>query len=428
MTPNDSLLVRLLYRVTRVSRRSLDEYAKFTRGVDVESVNNNPRDFRLYVFDLTARAKMVQTVNIEDSASLPFVGFHLVRLVSGDSTEFVAAVPIHQDDSHPPALPTRWPMQEEIDEPVTLQGFFMARRDFNPDSDDEKAIDNLIGLRDTDPPIFVANRLQWFPEANDSVIPVTDSELLLARHGVDIGRLETVRSNIAGSISLHETESFFQMLAATRTMSTDELPTGLIGFKESLTQPRANQGNAIAVFGHVRRATKINIEDSEIRRRHGIDHYFQLDLFVPLDNQRIVIKPAAVENESAMDNDSLIVQDNRFPVAVCVTGLPCSESEILRRQVFVRGFFFKQWNYDSEMTLQTGPTTRQISPLVIGLGPELVELPTDFLTLFVTVGGVLFIVGTAALIWYMRSAAVDSRPRRGNELPERIDVAHLDPH
>ena len=341
LTPDDTLLIRLLHRVTSVSERSLVEYSRFTRGVDLEDVNNDLRDFRLYVFNLTARAKMVQTVNIKDNANLPFAGFYLVRLVVDDGQEFVAAVAIQQNDQQPPALPTRWPMQTELDEPVSLLGFVMARRDFSPGKDDDAAIGNLIGLNDTDSLVFIAKRLQWFPESNNSVIPVSDSELLLARNGVDIGRLETVRSNIAGSISREESESFFQMLAATRSMSVDELPDSVIGFTESLTQPRANQGNAITVSGHVRRATRINVEDAAIRQRHGIDHYYQLDLLVPLGDQRIVIKPTDIDNESELDKDRLIVQDNRFPVVVCVTGLPCSESEILRRQVIVRGFFFQ---------------------------------------------------------------------------------------
>ena len=82
--------------------------------------------------------------------------------------------------------------------------------------------------------------------------------------------------------------------------------------------------------------------------------------------------------------------------------------------------------YDSEMTLQKRPSIRQISPLVIGLVPELVELPSDFMSLIVTIGGALFIIGAVALIWYLRPGADELHNRRRDELPERIEISEAD--
>ncbi len=409
------IVSRLLYRVCQVSESSLRRFANYNAGIQPADIRTTPRDFRLRVFALRGRVKRIVDIRSDaNDAALPFEGLTLSRLITDDQTELLVLTPILRDSTRPPAIPARWPRNTDIDQLVNLHGFFLALVDWGGDADQRAA----MGLSNDQAPVLVAPRLAWLPDHSSAAIPVGDSQLLLARHGVDVGRLEALRNSTSPTIGVEDTASFYQLLSASPEISRDELPRESIDFKDCLQNSHQHHGDALTVSGHVRRITRLAIKDDSIQRRYGLDHYFQLDLLVPLDNQRIVIRPP----QRALDDQDMIVHENRYPVSVCVAKLPCSPAEMEHRQVFVEGFFFKIWNYESELTQRQNSRLKQRSPLVIGLTPTRVSPPPDYLSLAIGAVGLAMLAGLLWLLWFLDFRQPAAHDRRKSDLPDSIEI------
>ena len=108
----------------------------------------------------------------------------------------------------------------------------------------------------------------------------------------------------------------------------------------------------------MRRATRVQISDSYQESIIGANHYFMLDLIVPLGDSKIVVNTKRVregDEENGPDGKTespSITYDNRFPVTVCVGEIPCSEKDLEKQNVLINGFFFRLWNYPSEFVDQ----------------------------------------------------------------------------
>ncbi|MEE2842960.1 MAG: hypothetical protein VX761_00460, partial [Planctomycetota bacterium] len=131
------------------------------------------------------------------------------------------------------------------------------------------------------------------------------------------------------------------------------------------------QGQFVTVRGDVRQISRIAIVNSKMQQRFGSDHYWQLDLSIPIGKHRIRVKT----NDA--DQDGIIFQ-NRFPLQVCVNHLPpelqkamnemrqgMDERKLLREKVTIQGVFFKLWSYQTALTMRDGPEREQLSPLII---------------------------------------------------------------
>jgi hypothetical protein len=113
-------------------------------------------------------------------------------------------------------------------------------------------------------------------------------------------------------------------------------------------------GQLVALAGTVRRARRVDVgtspdgTPSDVARRFGIDHYYELELFT---------------------DDS---QNN--PVTFCVRVLPLGFplGDNLSEPVHVAGFFFKTWSFKSRGAVSSD--ARQVAPLLIGRGPVPIEV------------------------------------------------------
>ena len=132
--------------------------------------------------------------------------------------------------------------------------------------------------------------------------------------------------------------------------------------------PQNQVGELVTLDGNVRRVTRIDVskspdgDQSDVARRFGIDHYYELDLFT---------------------DDS---QNN--PVVFVVRELPAglSVGDHLDVPVRVAGFFFKSWGFQSRRATLPAPdgappaaNLRQFAPLLVGRSPILLhfEEPTE---------------------------------------------------
>ena len=140
---------------------------------------------------------------------------------------------------------------------------------------------------------------------------------------------------------------------------------GLFSVAPLFNEPANQVGELVLLEGTVRRVTRVDVGKtsdgaaSDVARRFGIDHYYELDLFT---------------------DDS---QNN--PIVVCVRELPPGfpVGDGLHEPVRVAGLFFKSWSFESRRaTLPIAPdgsatpaATCDNSPrCVIGRGPVLLEV------------------------------------------------------
>ena len=268
--------------------------------------------------------------------------------------------------------------------------------------------------------------MQWFPDSNNNENwTVSPSEIFLAKRGVDISQLDIVGKHINGPFSHELKRSFFQILSACVELSEKDFPSERVSFTECLVAPKANLASAITVRGKVRRVEKVLITDPLLKKTIGKDHYYQLQLFSPLENQRISIKQQRSGKNASNSPTLPFVHENRYPVTVCVTELPVDEKSILKRTVSISGFFFKLWNYVSMATDSENSSPIQVVPLIIGSTPELAADGSSELNFWLSAIGIIGVLATIVLLWFYGPG--DSNARRNfesqtRELPDTIEI------
>ncbi len=246
--------------------------------------------------------------------------------------------------------PKNWKLDEDIHERASAWGLF-AKLEGNP----------RLDVTQSPTPIFIAPRIAWHPDS------------FLGRHGVDVGLLEAVMQR--APLMSQDREIFYQLLAAAPTMKLPELQAEAKATQERfaalarqenrpntlsfqigqlLDHPDNFRGDVLGFSGNVKRAINVRVPDGDVRRRFGIDHYYELQVFLDLE---YLIKDDA-GNERRFQN---------YPITVCVRQLPggMPEGENLRVPVNVNGVFLKIWSYASQYAESQGDNKRQLAPLLV---------------------------------------------------------------
>ena len=223
---------------------------------------------------------------------------------------------------------------------------------------------------------------------------------------MDISRLAEVQHK--KGIEATDRECFYQTLAAVRLAEPAQL-TKLgrqqFDIARMIKSPQEVVGELYTLRGRARRAILVRVEDPDIQSRFGIDHYFEVDVFVPLD--------VNVRFDDPDDPDGKLFTD--FPFVVCVPELPAGmpTGDDIHVPISFTGFFVKLWAYRTEFMTGSRRTDRpklQLSPLLIG--PTVITENREFqsapyLGLFLAT---LFTVGLLA-IWFIlwRTSVQDHR-------------------
>jgi hypothetical protein len=342
-------------------------------------------------------------------------------------------------------IPDAWNDMDQLDEPATASGVFVKML---PSNGQQTAA------------LFVSPDIAWHPrEMHEPYVSFGPS--LLGSLGMDVGLLDVIEQR--RSIQATEREAFYQMLDAVGRAGANQLIRFASGDLDAIgkqwaaeaerlrklvdqssdaaddagrkrlrlahevlrrmdedrysvaplfNDPENQVGQLVTLEGVARRAVRIDVgtsvaaatTPSDVRRRFGIDHYFEMDLFT---------------------DDS---QNN--PVVFCVRELPPGfpTGESIREPVRLAGFFFKSWSFRSRQAAETGSggdaaATRQFAPLLVGRGPIWLQTPSPAGTgqagwilggLFVLVLAAIW----AAVWWFGRGG------RRFGEraLPERLSL------
>jgi len=109
------------------------------------------------------------------------------------------------------------------------------------------------------------------------------------------------------------------------------------------------------------------VNEKDVNERFGIDHYYQVDVFVPLGNLVIQLRKPQTGKDTPTFTTS-------FPVTVCALRLPAGlrESENLSEDVIIPAVFFKVWSFRSAYVGAFEAGQRQPSPMFVAKMPQLV--------------------------------------------------------
>jgi hypothetical protein len=414
-SPNDPILARLLHRVQQATADKLRESVEQTRNRVITDLINRPTDHRAQVFEFSGRVLSFSTLTASDTRSDQRL--HVVRLLAENRLECLVAIPVTEIASAPTPIPRRWPAGKMLDEQVTVRGFFFANKKPNAElvialgmhGDDSAGAPNAI-------PVFVANRLAWYPDKSSKLFPVRPVELLLASNGVDITFGDDVKRNISGPFSALDSEPFYQLLRATSRLDRNALHLQSVQFTECLKNPLDHQSNLLQLTGKVRRITQIQSGQP----LPGRDHYYQIDLIVPLDNQQILIRGNNRPDSNRRSSQPLILE-NRCPIICCTSELPAAEQELVGKHILFTGFFFKLWQFESE--LSSRPDSPQtICPLVIGFVSSTDPGYSNQFNIWVAVGG-SGMLAAALMVWAFLRWDDSKRvpPNDRGKLPDQIE-------
>jgi hypothetical protein len=413
---DEETLIRILQRFPRFPQHRLQQWSQ-PQLKDWSAFTAAPNEHRVAVFRLTGRA-----THVERSALLPEIARRL------EFAEYFRVTMRLNSDSQQSAIvctrrvPKAWLTSGPIDEPAGAVALFL------------KPGANMDGSTQL---VFVGERMAWFPDQPGAGSGITPDHVFLASLGFDVGLFDQVKEGNKRPLSLADREGFYQLLAAVRTADRDEFrerskPLEMVPL---LREPTMHHGELLTVEGIARRVIKVRVDDADVRERFGLDHYYQIDLFVDLDKQ--VIKLGKDES-----GQKAAVFENSFPVTVCVPTLPPGfpEGDRVRENVRVQAAFYKLWSYSSEYVSSIDKQLSQISPMLIGIEPRLTPTePFDsgigYLLAALTV---LLLVGILYSLWRTknrfgrppdRMSAVEANEGTaedaGRELPERPDFGNL---
>jgi len=317
-------------------------------------------------------------------------------------------------------VPHAWPRWQTFDEPASVVGLPLAtaagprptREEHPPEatsaeSAGEKGVPLPLALWPAEPAagMLVAPRVAWHPSTP------------LGKLGMDYGLLGEVVDG--GKLGPQDAPAFYAMIVAAGRMSAAEVaavagppldPIPLIDPSQNWFA--THRGEPLTIEGVALRATRIEIDDDLQRRATGIDHYWELFVFVPTP----LIKVGGRLQET-------------YPMVCCVQNLPAGMpvGASIHEPLRVSGFAFKRYGYPLPQPAG-GPADRpqrQEVPLLIG--PAAVRLPPTGMpaagtglgwvaSALVGVG----VLGLAAVVWKHRWNARRAEGERRAALPERF--------
>jgi len=340
---------------------------------------------------LTGRALFVAPADLpaDDALAAGMPRADLVRVRAGDGrvVDVLAA-----------ATPQAWPRWRLIDEPASVVGLPLAV-DAGPVPRDDGPRDDGAGAAwpDGAPAVLLAaGRVAWHPDTP------------LGRAGMDYGLFDTVSDG--RSLTAADGDAFYAALGAVaRATATRSGPTITELIDPGQRWFTRHRGDVVTVAGICRRATRIEIDDPLRAGSLGLDHYWELFVFV--------------------DTPLLQVHDqvhDTYPVVCCVRELPpgMPTGQAINERVRLAGFGFKRYAYPLPPGAGAAPRRLEV-PLIIARtvewlpGPRARAREQDGGPGLLPLAG---LVATTILVggWWLWWRGDRDRARRRTTLPDRV--------
>ncbi len=391
----DDVLAKILYRYSRLGLDNFERWRK--EDVSWDQLAAAPGDYRAEIFALRGRAQRVEEHPLlpELAELVEFDKYYRVTLAIDDSPYRTLICTRH--------VPAAWKVGEPIDERAAADGLFLK-----------------LGAADTNDPllIFAAGRVAWLPDRTDPTAHVGPDQLALASWGFDIGLWDDVRAGNGRGLGDADREAFYQLLATlgrARPESLQQTGKALdvsLDVVPLLEQPQAHHGDFLPVQGVARRIMKVPVSDQDVRRRFGIDHYYEIDLFLPLGDKTLRFGKQVAGEEQPL-------YANAFPATLIVRSLPpgLEEGDNLNETVHASAVFFKLWTYRSAYTSKFGRV--QPAPLFLAIQPRVVHYQpasTWISGALIAAAVALSVVVIGAIFWWYRGDDQEAARQRRREL------------
>jgi hypothetical protein len=368
-------VTRILYRMPDVTLEQWNAWCK--TQVDPAALEAAPKEEHGNGYFMRGRATHVESVELlkELVPLYEFRKFYRVTIaIEGSPHPIIVSTR---------KIPAMWKDATDLDEPVRVQAIFLKAGEAEADKT---------------PLYFVAARLAWFPDQVHSELGTTEDHVWLAQRGMDVALWDEVRANNGAAIGTAESECFYQLLTCVKGATPEQLktlPTKPFDLPELLTKSELLLGQSYVCTGAARRVQRVTVPE-QFRKRLGLDHYYEIDIFVPLGDRAIKLTPAPGQKDAPTFTDG-------FPTTFCVVKLPAGleEGDNLYKQVKLRGVFFKLWAYQSAYMKKFNKNMRQPSPLLIGLEPQVVATEASEATRVWIPTAVMFTILAGVLaIWF----------------------------
>jgi hypothetical protein len=372
----EEVLARILYRWSRLGQEHVESWRQ--KGVTWDQLVAEPVQHRGEIHHFRGRVTHVGKIMLsaEIAERLEFDHYYSAAVGIQDSPAVALLFARF--------LPAAWKLDAPLDEPVSVDGLFLK-----------------VGDATAEPPplIFAAERIAWHPDKPHPEIHIGPDQVALAQAGVDWGLYDVVKAENGKSIGGPDREPFYQTLAALAGKNGTKLPAPVhsVDIPLLLQKSETMLGSRLKIKGIARRITKVTVSAADIHQRFGIDHYYEIDVFVPLDKPMKVAK-------SAKDKDALLY-GNEFPVALLVPRLPVGlqVSENCHDQISADGTFYKLWTYQTSSASQKN--MRQAAPLLMASEVRLVQRGDPLAGVGSAVVTALMVLGGGSLLviyWWFR--------------------------
>ncbi|MEE2780935.1 MAG: hypothetical protein VX431_01930 [Planctomycetota bacterium] len=445
-------LFRLLYRLAALPLANLEYWSR--EAPDVATLQNADDQSLGGTFRLRGRVSRVDRVVMTQEEKTAY----------GRDTAYRCHLILESAEGPLPCVLYAWDVPAELLDQQPLDAACGANAIFlgKTKADDAPAL------------AFAATRLAWYPDT------------ALGDLQMDVGLLDRIENSkpLRGA----EHEAFYQMLAAADRAAAGELSRraynqlvhearvldkerdALEKKKTSLTETENNRlalidvqrdyirknashpfvplvdrpddavGELIMLRGTAYRIVKVRIPEADIRKRFGIDHYYQIDMRVNLEHK---VKIRKVEKDEATGEE---VVDERivtqYPATFCALRLPPNMpvGDHLLEPIRVAGFYFKNWQYQTA-TMRDGVAIERAAPMLIGRAPKWdVRQPGALEQWGGIVVGTLFVVvllGIWGIVWWtgrgdaafaekLRASTDESGPLALDEETEYQDTTRFD--
>jgi len=329
----EEVLAKILLRFSRLGMNNIQRWRK--TGVNWSEIAAATHQQQGELFTIRGRARLVteHTLPPELAQRFESAKYYSVQLAIDGSP--------HSALVYTPTVPKAWPIGTPVDESAIVDGLLLK---LGPPRDGQQ------------PFFFAAGRVGWLPESS-----------VLARAGFDVSFFDGVQETNGKGLLAADREPFYQLLAAIGRVDRAEsqrarAPLDVVPLIE---QPAAHHGEFYSVRGTARRIVKVAIDDPGVRERLGLDHYYEIDLFVPLGEAKLRFGEAIKADENP-------VFENTFPVTLIARQLPpgLAEGENLHEQVAADAVFFKLWTYQSAYMARFNRV--QPAPILMTHEPRLV--------------------------------------------------------
>jgi hypothetical protein len=383
------VLYRLLYRVPRLG---LENSAAWQRPQSAwDEVCSTQEKYRGELFVLRGQVLRVMRHKLPADAAeqLEFAEYYEVSLSLAPGREPATI--------YARWVPTAWEqLPAPLDEPAAAEGLFLQCRPTEGGSELS----------------FVASRIRWYPREPRPAAGLGPSHVALAERGVDAGQWELVREANRAPLGAADREAFYQVLNALGRGDGAGLGAGqgrALALGPLLENPEPWQGTVVPARGTARRIMKIAVDDPDLRARFGLDHYYEIDVFLPLGDTTIRF--------GAGDPERSPVYANQFPATLVVRALPpgLAEGENVHESIVADAVFFKLWTYRSVFASRFGQL--QVAPLFLAASVELAPREAAFNPLVAGLtGGALLVAAVftgIGLWWVWRGSQSRRRPPPG---------------